>query len=38
MKIKQFLILNKTNRVLIKQIDEMERQTEEFWGKAKEEK
>eukprot|EP00343_Euplotes_focardii_P010495 CAMPEP_0205826894 /NCGR_PEP_ID=MMETSP0206-20130828/30192_1 /ASSEMBLY_ACC=CAM_ASM_000279 /TAXON_ID=36767 /ORGANISM="Euplotes focardii, Strain TN1" /LENGTH=194 /DNA_ID=CAMNT_0053127231 /DNA_START=58 /DNA_END=642 /DNA_ORIENTATION=- len=35
---KAVLNLKKTNRVLNKQIDDMEKQTQEFWNKAKEEK
>ena len=32
------LNLKKTNRMLSKQISELEKQTQEFWNKAKEEK
>ena len=35
---KAVLNLKKTNRILNKQINEMEKQTQEFWNKAKAEK
>ena len=35
---KAVLNLKKTNRMLIKQIEDMEKQTQQFWDKAKEEK
>ena len=35
---KAVINLKKTNRMLIKQIEDMEKQTQQFWDKAKEEK